>query len=1063
MTQGPSETKLKVFISYSRKDSSEFAEELVDGLQVAGFAPSLDRHDIAAGEDWEARLGSLIQEADTVLYVVSPEAVRSERCQWEIDKTLALSKRLLPVIFIAVSDTEMPKNLSRLQFVHFDKGRFARSLSDLALALRQDLDWVREHTRLGEAAVRWDARSRPESLLLRGDDLAAARGWVKRRRDDAPPITNLQHAFITASEEAEAARTVAESQKLAEINQSKRLAAINLYKHITNVAWDLSDVDPTTSAQLSAEAIDALSGSLEVERLSRARSALYMSLMVLMERAVTSLETRAITHISISPAGRYVLIALRSGAIWFWNVASGTCTPVLGPSEQPRSVFQFSHDETLFVCGEPDGGALAFSTSDPSRPMALPAQEGSVTSAAFAPNRHLLAIGDATGAITLWNTQSPNAERRQKPHAGPVSLLKWAPSGRLLASAASDRSLNLWNVWDGVQVARTREKEPIRDLQFRSDSKRILCRLQKEAVIRDVAHLKHLATLKPRGELWRLAGQPDIAHVTFIRGSDSVVLSLSDGQKMVMGKHRKWYELFDSYVVLEEDMHISMSDMKYSWSSPFRGSFFSRLSERGEFSIDRFQLQIEPLRKSRGHYQFSNVAAARLPDARDIVFSSLGVEATQFCVAYNHGRLALWDPLWSPLCWVHTDGLFNHPIFSADDSLVAARAERSSTQIDVFDTLSGRRRATVKHVNPERMACAFSRDGSLLAAFSHDNSVRVWGMEENDERHAYKTGHSPVLRVAFTPEGSRLVSISSQGSATLWRVGDGAAIATWTNIAGHTPIMHEDTRTLWIAAPTDAGTIHVWNSEGQTELRKVGFTETPAIEILFSPSGGKLALRHPDASVSVWDLLGGRMISRIPSAGMTTTMQFSSDGRMFLLSELEGPTPCLAFETTLGERILHNQLRGAKAAFAGPNAERLVTVTESGLMTFWRSDHPEEAAKLQVERGGLLINAGFSSRGRFFYLNDNTLVVFDALEIKQVLELPSGENVGFSLTDRYLLYSNSRSLDRAANRTGTFLLPLPQTDLDLATLARSRLARKLSVEQRTRFGLPQEALISAAK
>jgi hypothetical protein len=63
-----------------------------------GFTPILDRHDIKPGEPWEARLGGLIEQSDTVVFVVSPEAVKSERCDWEIDKTLALSKRLLPVI-----------------------------------------------------------------------------------------------------------------------------------------------------------------------------------------------------------------------------------------------------------------------------------------------------------------------------------------------------------------------------------------------------------------------------------------------------------------------------------------------------------------------------------------------------------------------------------------------------------------------------------------------------------------------------------------------------------------------------------------------------------------------------------------------------------------------------------------------------------------------------------------------------------------------------------------------------------------------------------------------------
>ena len=55
MANADASEKLKVFISYSRKDSVAFADELVFGLELVGFAPFLDRHDIAAGEDWEAR------------------------------------------------------------------------------------------------------------------------------------------------------------------------------------------------------------------------------------------------------------------------------------------------------------------------------------------------------------------------------------------------------------------------------------------------------------------------------------------------------------------------------------------------------------------------------------------------------------------------------------------------------------------------------------------------------------------------------------------------------------------------------------------------------------------------------------------------------------------------------------------------------------------------------------------------------------------------------------------------------------------------------------------------
>ena len=67
--------KLKVFISYSRKDE-DFAQDLLAGLRVAGFEPYLDKHDIAAGEDWEARLGRLIDAADTAMRRLTITAAR---------------------------------------------------------------------------------------------------------------------------------------------------------------------------------------------------------------------------------------------------------------------------------------------------------------------------------------------------------------------------------------------------------------------------------------------------------------------------------------------------------------------------------------------------------------------------------------------------------------------------------------------------------------------------------------------------------------------------------------------------------------------------------------------------------------------------------------------------------------------------------------------------------------------------------------------------------------------------------------------------------------------------
>ena len=124
--------KLKVFIPYSRKDE-DFAQELLGGLEIMGFEPYLDKHDIAAGEGWEARLGRLIEAADTVVYVISPDAVASERCAWEVERTVTLKKQLLPIVWRPVEEAQVPPRLKQLNYIFFDRPlTFIPPLKDLA-------------------------------------------------------------------------------------------------------------------------------------------------------------------------------------------------------------------------------------------------------------------------------------------------------------------------------------------------------------------------------------------------------------------------------------------------------------------------------------------------------------------------------------------------------------------------------------------------------------------------------------------------------------------------------------------------------------------------------------------------------------------------------------------------------------------------------------------------------------------------------------------------------------------------------------------------------------------
>lgn len=217
----PDAGALNVFISYSR-DDLDFADQLVAALESCGFDPTIDRHGVSAGEDWKKRLGSLIHDSDTVVFVLSPASAKSDICAWEVEEAARLSKRILPVICRPIDGVAVPPRLLDLNYIFFfaepksPGSGFGAGLAALATALKTDLDWVREHTRLLARATEWSASGRAENRLLSGADILEAKQWASRRPKHAPELTALQLDFIKASETSETARHDAARQQIEE-------------------------------------------------------------------------------------------------------------------------------------------------------------------------------------------------------------------------------------------------------------------------------------------------------------------------------------------------------------------------------------------------------------------------------------------------------------------------------------------------------------------------------------------------------------------------------------------------------------------------------------------------------------------------------------------------------------------------------------------------------------------------------------------------------------------------------------------------------------------------------
>jgi tetratricopeptide (TPR) repeat protein len=196
---GEQAAKTTIFISYSRKNMA-FADRLEAGFKAKGFEPLIDRDEIYAFEDWWKRIQSLIAQADTIVFVLSPDSVASNVCAKEVAYGASLNKRFAPIVFQRVDDNLIPEAMARLNFVFFDdETRFDECLARLCNALSTDIGWIRKHTEYGEAARQWGADAKPAGLLLRSPALEEAERWIASRPSAAPLPTVEMQEFIVAS------------------------------------------------------------------------------------------------------------------------------------------------------------------------------------------------------------------------------------------------------------------------------------------------------------------------------------------------------------------------------------------------------------------------------------------------------------------------------------------------------------------------------------------------------------------------------------------------------------------------------------------------------------------------------------------------------------------------------------------------------------------------------------------------------------------------------------------------------------------------------------------------
>jgi hypothetical protein len=471
--------RLKVFISYARSDGAALAEDLVTGLGLAGFEPLIDRHDIAAAEDWEARLGALIQSADTVVFVISPAAVKSERCEWEVDRATKLGKRVIPIQLVPIGkqplpDVDVPEPLRRLNYIFFREGQSSlKPIRELATALRQDVEWIREHTRLTEAAVRWEARrgagGAADDLLLRGDDLKDAIAWAARRKENAPEITAPQRSYLAASESYAASLADAERKRLEERErliaeteraqqgrrrfQRRMFAVLGVFAALVVVgtgaglwavftSWQAQMAD---RSQFAAEVVD-----------QKVADASYVDGMLIGLDALPD-EKSASFRARMMPLEESALVAL-DGAWRRWSSNWGERTNLAGHTDSVRAV-AFSPDGKRVLTGSLDNTAKLWDAAIGAAVATLEGHTGPVTAVAFSPDGKRVLTGSEDTTARLWDAATGAAVATLTGHQSLVIAVAFSPDGKRVLTCSYDSTARLWDAATGPRSRRSRNRQ----------------------------------------------------------------------------------------------------------------------------------------------------------------------------------------------------------------------------------------------------------------------------------------------------------------------------------------------------------------------------------------------------------------------------------------------------------------------------------------------------------------------------------------------------------------------------------------------------------------------------
>ncbi|HBL10008.1 MAG TPA: type IV secretion protein Rhs, partial [Cyanobacteria bacterium UBA11162] len=193
----------QVFLSYADEDKATM-EKVRNSLRRDMITVWTNKTDIQTGEAFEDAINRGIEQADNLVFLISPDSVASYYCQQELDYALSFNKRIIPLLVRDTNTLQIPESLRQLHYIDLSDNAqdedYHLDESQLLKILHQDETYYNEHKMLLTKALKWERQNKNSSILLRGYNLRHAELWLKgaEQRKKHPP-TALQKEYISES------------------------------------------------------------------------------------------------------------------------------------------------------------------------------------------------------------------------------------------------------------------------------------------------------------------------------------------------------------------------------------------------------------------------------------------------------------------------------------------------------------------------------------------------------------------------------------------------------------------------------------------------------------------------------------------------------------------------------------------------------------------------------------------------------------------------------------------------------------------------------------------------